>query len=982
MKYITFFILTVFLSACNNEDIKDNIDNSNDMSISIKAKDSFVNVTNGDEVYIDLMSKVESNVTGSYISDVTSLNSSQQCQNYVSDSKGTLFSSDSDFVGLCSFKYEAQNQLDSNADAFGYSLVSVQGRNSIDTQYFPPISRVGQVFLPVSVSLRNALEGEIPEGYTLDEGSVTVLGSGSIINILPDHGDLIQFVSPDIGISRIAYSYSNGSDLRVGIVAIAMSDGANSIPSATDTTYPIVLEVDATETINLADYISDPDGDPLQLIYVNTWRADVTPTNYTDPNNISFDFTASTAGSHIVTYGISDHRGGYNIGLMEVRVINPAGMPSWDDIKIGDKIYYHPTTREEAVSKGEEFLGTFIELIEGTPVWMTLYNTKLAEQLCAYKGRVPNSEEIKELANVGGIGVNPHDSWPVGHVYMVNDDKEYSSADISSTVPKFSKDIPTIGTYVTCVADLGFIIDRPDSKLEGVANGVDQAFIELELTLNGVPLVEKAITASISETDSSAVLSSGSLLTDSNGGVIFRVTDTRAEKVTIVFDFEGRQRTQEVKFIGDKATAQIKQTSVLLDHSAITAGSYDAARVLVTDAYDNPVEGQSVVFETSNPDTYVENTLIETGSGGEVDSRVYWNGPTNYAETQTTELVAKTWSEEVGVSQDSIILSYEAGKLTDFWIENNHAYWKTGVIELYTRVELYDGSPSFGDTPVHFETFDPNAKIINGKLKDDSSGWEIFQDVNSDGTSIAQVGVAWIGPEPDDGDTWVNVKVSFGDTEFNDEIAFFKLGICEKYDATTGTSAFSEDSVCLPLVEPEKDGVYVSGPINKLTAEEVFGMVQLSGEDFAVDPIANDPDFRSYANIQGSGDSGHGSIPTWVLSMSMAWPESVSAPSGDQPFDSSQHQASRYCNLLSTYNMGDRGNWKMFTRNDSKYFQTNVWKDDYAMELSAFQIFTRDLVSGGTHANYFTITPGPDFGTPTTGMWWGKHNPIMCISVP
>ncbi|GAM71215.1 hypothetical protein JCM19236_5863 [Vibrio sp. JCM 19236] len=658
------------------------------------------------------MNSVQSSVANSYIDDVELITNNPNCENYHSDGNGTAFQANGE-LALCSFQYYVKNERDASADASAYSVVFAPRIGDSKLDYFTPLSRVGLLSTKVSISLKDELEAEIPIGYRLEESSVSVLGQGKV-EIAAN--DTLEFSSDYEGISRIVYGYTNDVDMIIGMVTIAISDGVNSLPVADDFTYSDVVDVSASVTIDVRDYISDPDNDPLQLVFVDTWNADVFSTEPENIGNTRFTFKADVAGSHIVTYAISDHRGGYSIGLIEVKVIDPAGLGSWGDIDVDKLHFYHPMTREEAVSEGEEYFGIFLETGSSATWAVTTYNVSLAEQLCGPKGHIPSTDEMEQLASVGGVGVSLYDNWPVGNAYLVKDGSSYSAADISGTTV-LSGSIPPLGAYVTCAALGEFeVVDSLSRTEDIVANDVDVAKITVSVRMNGVAVTGANVFAEVASGDSSIGIEALNDVTDSEGHAAFEIKSTKAETAQIRLTWGDQEIRQNVTFIGDKETAVISDMLVIKDNAPSVGGSFDEVRASVQDAYNNTIEGQSVEFDTSNiADTYFENVQVKTDSNGHATNKVFWQGPEDYIENQYATIGASTYSTNAGTTSQTTTVTFVSGTLKSFEpVINDQSYNKETSFEAY--VEQGDGSPA-ANRLVRFETYANDAGIVDGEKK-------------------------------------------------------------------------------------------------------------------------------------------------------------------------------------------------------------------------------------------------------------------------
>lgn len=175
-------------------------------------------------------------------------------------------------------------------------------------------------------------------------GKGTAVKSGdSSITYTPDSND-------EGGVTRILYSLTDdfdddgNGDFKVGSVDISVSEQTvNQAPVAnhfnwnnngtkialgTKYTIDVTNIIDGNCTIENNDgntatnsCIFDPDtSDELQLVGIFAYDATVAPTSLTALDSTKFDVTFNRTGIHDITYYISDHAGGYAIGIMRVDI--------------------------------------------------------------------------------------------------------------------------------------------------------------------------------------------------------------------------------------------------------------------------------------------------------------------------------------------------------------------------------------------------------------------------------------------------------------------------------------------------------------------------------------------------------------------------------------------------------------------------------------------------------------------------------------
>ena len=548
----------------------------------------------------------------SLVEPVTELES---CQDIVFDSTGYTVSFD-DFVGVCVYKYYAENSAVSEQQASAYA-VSVSQRNvNSEVEMFSPISETTFIGETLTIDLKNEdIAAQVPSGYQMDE-SVTVIGDGEATADTTKQTITYNPIQEG-GFATIIYSYSNESEVKLGSISVSVSSSTNTGPEAEDFDYSkepgaVIVNTGQEVTIDLSNHVSDADENPLQLISTESWNAAVSPVNPQDMDNLKLTFQTSKVGEHFVSYVVSDHYGGYATAMIRVEVHDPDLAPSWGNLNLDMKYYSAPLVKSDADAQGVEYVSTHIDSGAQDANVVTM-NFAQAKKLCAATGRLPKVDELNALSNIGGVGPANYDSWPVEIGYWANDNGNAISVDLSSGEPNDS--LNAGGQYVTCVSEGGYEIDRQNSQLTAVSNGEDQATVRVHATLNGQPAQGIELEAQV---DGQAQVINAPT-TDENGYATFQVIDTLAETVTFTTNVLNSSSTRsiELHFTGNPNTAKLTLTPTK-NHQSVTATNIFQAKL--TDANDTPLVGQNVSYSTSelvvlNPDSQQTNDLGQQSVG-------------------------------------------------------------------------------------------------------------------------------------------------------------------------------------------------------------------------------------------------------------------------------------------------------------------------------------------------------------------------------
>ncbi|MUJ29120.1 hypothetical protein GNP79_05880 [Aliivibrio fischeri] len=624
-KWLFLPLLSVLLSACNT-DINDNKSSnkqSQDQKITLSADNAVDGITNGLKSYVSLEDKIHatSSLGDNMISEVVLLSEQQACRDIDVYASGYSINS-ADYIGTCIYQYSVKNTVDPTARAVAYSTVVVQEDEVGSIDKFELISETAEASVTLVINIADQLVDQIPDGYTLSE-TITNLGVG---NASLDIGSqTITFISDQPGYSQIIYSYENDTQVKIGSINIAVSSELNTAPVAPNIDYSAdinneTVNINTDVIIDVGSYISDPDDEPLQLVYVDSWYASVTPVDLSDENNTAFIFNTDRAGEHFVTYAISDHNGGYDIGQVRIEVYDPNSVASWGNIQQGLKIYYGPLTYAEANSQGISVTSSIFD----NNSMIATFNYSSAVDSCKSIGRLPTKDELNALLNSNPNGSY---SWPIGLPYWTSSDNEVIDLNNGNTLLPARPE----GYYVSCINEGGFVIDTANSSIiDIVANdGINEsgiATVITKLSFNGKPISGEEVRASVTN-DVNASLDSSSVITNDDGIAAFKLTDLKAEDILFTVDYEGEQRTVNIVFVADKSTAKINSSATVNNQPAV--GGSNTVTAVLTDENGNPISGEVINFNEVISD-YANVSLVpitaNTDLNGKQKVSVNWTG--------------------------------------------------------------------------------------------------------------------------------------------------------------------------------------------------------------------------------------------------------------------------------------------------------------------------------------------------------------------
>lgn len=224
----------------------------------------------------------------------------------------------------------------------------------------------------------------------------------------------------------------------------------NQPPYASNAVSPVPVGTESV--IDLADYVSDLDGDKLQLIdliYSDT-GAKIDVPNIADLNNLKFTVTPLKSGAIDLNYSVSDHRGGLASSLIRLNATGSASGLSDIPLTAGKVVYTYPENVTEAQNLGHlGFSGTVAEDgTHGITGSYPQYSFEYAQALCEVKGgKLASDTELKTLfAQEGDLFKS--NQWPTTSSYM-----SYDNVTLNPVTVDMKSGLVTGGTmgYVTCV---------------------------------------------------------------------------------------------------------------------------------------------------------------------------------------------------------------------------------------------------------------------------------------------------------------------------------------------------------------------------------------------------------------------------------------------------------------------------------------------------------------------------------------------------
>lgn len=618
--------MTIALAGCNGEGGK-NTDSGGSPEFVVPATISAQNATfiteYKDNYVVDLSDKVSVNGGHSFtLVDVTALTDTSECQ--PSQIMAQSFTVSADSAKSCNYEYTVAISEAAAANSIAPAsltgaptdvaitrvAVTSESPTELTEVELPAISAVTLIEQLVEVDVKEQLliqTGQaVPDGYTLST-EISLPYSTNTANVDTVTDTITYTPSGGFeGIERILFSYKNDAtgEVLLGTLDIAVSQVANEGILVQDDITHDEVAINEQVIIDVTPFVSSIDGDSVQLIYVDSFNAATAPLDAEDVTNTKFTFETSRMGNHYVSFAVSDNNGAYAMGLMEVPAFDPNKTGQWDGIFYQGLYFTGPLTIQEAAGKQVTYNDTLVDNYYNPAVDLALFSAGNALNYCGLQGRLPTSEELNVLSSQN---VQTNHNWPISEQYLANDDGTYKTVDLTTGI--VSEYLG--GNYIVSCIEGGLTV-QPAAE-ETIANGVEEA--EIVFTLLGQdeqPIVGPAINFTVQSDSKQASLRTSNQSTDINGQAIARVTNIKAEEVTVCGEVGIQNTCSTAKFIGDPATAKIVSvTSNVIGWTPRGDDTWYPVEAKIEDVNGNPVKNVMV-------------TRDDTFNGGDVPNGVVW----------------------------------------------------------------------------------------------------------------------------------------------------------------------------------------------------------------------------------------------------------------------------------------------------------------------------------------------------------------------
>ncbi|WP_345870473.1 Ig-like domain-containing protein [Shewanella algae] len=448
VKNLFCILFVVMLFGCGGSDSETDTNLPPDIP-NVKAED--LNATLdifrvGSKVKIDLERVASSSDYSNYqLKNVDVLNGPANCRNV--SLSGKYFTVDNTAEresSYCSYKYTLEDEQGNTAN--GISRVAFNSKEgTILSSELTPIS------IAMTENSIQRIDVAIP-GYTLMD-EFLLLGSGSAtINPIDSS---INYNSTSYGLSKIFYQVTDGVDIKVGTIDIAVSESSNGSPVISDFEYTEVVNPNQEVIIDIASYISDPDNDTLQLYKVYSYNGVAESALPLDTSNTKIKFISPVPGDQFISVTITDHHGGYATASIKISVSNYYGEISLVDSSGDELIFSAPLSYKQLGNIGVNSSPVTEENVPGANGTFVAGKVSFndAEAFCrVIGGRLPRLEELNSLFESN----KAKNYWPIEKERFWSSTEDILSGNhFSVSLSNNSIDTSLAESYFSCINQKG-----------------------------------------------------------------------------------------------------------------------------------------------------------------------------------------------------------------------------------------------------------------------------------------------------------------------------------------------------------------------------------------------------------------------------------------------------------------------------------------------------------------------------------------------
>ncbi|ELV8635975.1 hypothetical protein QNE29_004357 [Vibrio vulnificus] len=567
--------------------------------VELKANNALGGVIPGEQSFVNLAAYVQK---GSHIrttiTDVTSLNSSNDCGEAEIDQKLLGFSTTVTGKQRCEYNYTVEGVNSYTGESQSQSAKVLVLSSSAPKPTLTPIGHAaelanGTVTTVVDIFKVLTEQGEIITQDDVLADDFHLIGDGDVKMNEPSAG-LMTFTTTKDQLHRVLYSIEDtaGTEHRYGNVDIAVSTGVNS-PLIVEpySVYPDIVEINDTVEIDISQYVQTEDGDDYGLVSVRSVGNNVEIKNPNEPHSKVIIVNPTKHGDFEISYVVSDFKGGLGVGVIKLTVSNENLQNQWDPIfmDLSKEVAFAPLTKSDADNMGLTYKDLFFDTSSYDDFWMIRIDDKAnAINICNRFGRIAKLTDFEQIYNK--YDVNKEYFWPVGHAYLAEgNDGTLVSFDMTTG----NVESNAIG-YLSCVTN-PMVIDLLIGDIK--ADGVSQAKFVVSLdNQSGDKLENVHLKASTSNNKGDFVESE--LVTDANGQAEFAFYTTQAGLSSIYVESEyGHKGSLFVNASASLLTARVESIELIKDNALANSNDINTIKVLLVDEFYNPIRNAKINFD-------------------------------------------------------------------------------------------------------------------------------------------------------------------------------------------------------------------------------------------------------------------------------------------------------------------------------------------------------------------------------------------------
>ncbi|WCE32214.1 leucine-rich repeat domain-containing protein [Vibrio sp. SCSIO 43137] len=459
-------------SGTDSSGIQHEHENQANKYVSVYAED-FYKVVQSDEqqeVRVDITEKVmRSGGEPIEVIDIEVLSSDPSCRPLNRDKAG--FNIVPDRAMVCDYQYtvgldEAFVKRQLVGKQSGISrVVMAKDANQAELVPFGVSGYQGET-LVIKIAEQLAAAGDKTDltDYTLTNDYVLIPEDSSSDITLDIDNKTITY-KPDVnfeGNKRILYTLKNGGgSVKAGSAVVAVSKkSAQGITIQDKIVISKPVALDGTN-IDITPYVTVENSSGFQLIQVVSFDAIVALADKFNPENKKFTFKAERPGHYYVNAVVTDHKGGFDAGLIRITVGQDAAS-LWEPYYHNGYAYSAPLTEQEASQANVAHDGFIIDFAHPAIPAVAVFKNNNAKSYCADKGSLPTAELLK---SVWQSDKNNQKNWPLSRGYLVQvTDDTFGVVSLSN-----GQDLASDGKgyYVTCMKKVGYILQASDVLMSG-----------------------------------------------------------------------------------------------------------------------------------------------------------------------------------------------------------------------------------------------------------------------------------------------------------------------------------------------------------------------------------------------------------------------------------------------------------------------------------------------------------------------------------